>query len=240
MRAEPRRSGSAVNVDPLASMRCWAISVELGGREFELPPLPAVDWWPVITTGDITGVLDLLKSADTGSPADLDTMILDGEVTGAELSSVMADALQEATGRTVHASFVLATLATSAWPTIGGQLALSGFRWDVAPIGAALDAIYSVIVGGLEEKNREKFLAMLENDSLSQAGKKRAPSQRVVEEFESMAGPRPAPAPLPGKASGAPSDSPRTRTPRQPRQPRQGGRSVAPKPQPSPPSQSGP
>lgn len=218
-----------MEVDPLASMRCWEITVELGGREFDIPALPAVDWWPVVLTGRIDGILDLLRSSDTGQPADLDAMLLSGEISGKDLSSALADAVEEATGRTHHAAFVLATVANSSWPVIGGQLARDGFRWDVAPIGAALDAIYAIVVGSLEKENRDKFLALLENDAISAPGKKRTPSQRVVDEFETMAGPRPAPAPLPGKASGAPSGSPRTRTRTQPRQRLQGGQSGVPK-----------
>ena len=127
---------------------------------------------------------------------------------------------------------MLATVASTHWPVIGGELAQRGFRWDVMPIGAALDAVYAIVVAGLEEKNREKFVALLEDETLSQPGKKRSPSQRVVGEFEAMAGPRPAPAPLPGKASAEPSGSPRPRTRTRPRPPRQSGRSGAPKTQP--------
>jgi hypothetical protein len=213
-------------------MRCWALTVDLGGREFEIPALPAVDWWPVLVDPTAASFLDLLKSTDESSSFDLDSALLDGTLTGAELGEAMADAVAEATGRSLHASFVLATVANSQWPIIGGELAQRGFRWDVAPIGAALDAIYALVTGGLEDKNREKFLALLEDESLSQPGKKRTPSQRVVGEFEAMAGPRPAPAPLPGKASAGPSDSPRPRTRTRPRPPRQGGQSGAPKTQP--------
>jgi hypothetical protein len=218
-----------MDVDPLASMRCWAITVELGGREFDIPALPAVDWWPILVSGNFSEIVDILKSTDG---ADLDCMLLDGTVSGADLSEAITDAIEEATGRSAHASFVLATVATSAWSMVGGQMAREGFRWDVQPIGAALDAVYNIVVGSLEKENRAKFLTMLENETISQPGRKRTPSQKIVEEFEAMAGPRPAPAPLPGKASAGLSGSPRTRTRTRPRPPRQDGRSGAPKTQP--------
>lgn len=209
--------------------------MELGGREFDIPALPAVDWWPVLTDDGPAAIVDLLRSDDT-----LDVMLLDGRVTSADLAEVIADVIEEATGRTYHAAFVLATVASVAWPTVGGQLARDGFQWDRQPIGAALDAIHSIVVASLEDKNRDKFLALLEDESVSRPGRKRAPSQKVVEEFETMAGPRPAPAPLPGKASGARSGSQPTKTRTQPRQPRQGGRSAAPRRQPGSRAQSGP
>jgi hypothetical protein len=180
-------------------------------------------------------VIDLLKS-----DADLDSMLLDGSITSADLTEVVSDVIEEATGRTYHSAFVLAIVASVAWPMVGGQLARDGFRWDVQPIGAALDAIYAIVVGSLEEENRNKFLALLEDEAISQPGKKRTPSQKVVSEFETMAGPRPTPAPLPGKASAGRSGSRPTKTRTQPRPPRQGGRSAVPRKTPGPRAQSGP
>lgn len=209
-------------------MRCRAIPVELEGREFEIPALPAVDWWPVILNPP--SLLEILGPSKNDRTADLDDMLLSGEVTSAALGEAVADAIKKATGRSVHAALMLAIVANIKWPVIGGQLARDGFRWDVAPIGAALDAIYAIVVGNLDEKPRAKFLALLENDALT--GRKRAPSQHEVDEFEAMAGPRPAPAPLPGKATGAPSGSPRPRTRTRPRQRPQGDRSAGPTPRP--------
>jgi hypothetical protein len=229
-----------VDADPLASMRCWAITVELGGREFEIPALPAVDWWPVVSDMSPFGLVDILRSS-----VDLDSMLLDGQITVTELTEVMMDAVSEATGRTFHAAFVLATVAGMHWPMVGGRLALKGFRWDVAPIGAALDAIYVVIMESFAgdkdgEKARDKFAALLEDDSLTRPGKKRAPSEHVVSEFESMAGPRPDPAPLPGKASAELSANPRPRTRTRPRQLPPGDQSAPPRTPRGRPGKSGP
>lgn len=220
-----------MDVDPLASMRCWAITVDLGGKEFEIPALPAADWWPVLVSANPRRVLDLLKSND----ADLDAMLLDGELTSAEIGEAVTDAIEEATGRSLHVSLVLALAADGHWPTIGGYLVQMGFRWDQQPIGAALDAIYAVIIGNMAEEARAKFEAVLENESLTQPGKKRTPSEKVMTEFEAMAGPRPAPAPpgqQPRQSSAGPSGSAPPRTPRQ-RQPHlRGGPSGAPRKRP--------
>lgn len=208
-------------------MRCWAVGVELAGREYEILALPAADWWPVLIQGNPMAVLDIIESS-----ADLDGLLLDGRVSAGDLQEALTEAIEEATGRSFHAAFVLATVAETAWATIGGALAQAGFRWDVQPIGAALDAVHAIVVGGLEKDEREKFITLLENDALTQPGKKRTPSQRVVSEFESMAGPRPAPAPAPGGASAALSLGSRPKTRPRPRQPRQVGRPAAPRTQP--------
>jgi len=218
-----------VDVDPLASMRCWAIDITLGGRTFEIPAVPAVDWWPVLASMKPSGVLDLLMSTDT----ELDAMLLDGRVTGAELTEAAIEAIEEATGRSVHASFVLAIVGNDHWQVLGGQVAQAGFRWDVQPIGAALDLIYALIMEGLPDKAaRDKFLGILEDESLTRPSKKRTPSERVVAEFEAMAGPRPKPAPVPGRSTAEPSGSALPRSRPRPRQPRQDVPSGAPRPRP--------
>jgi len=209
-----------MNVDPAASMRCWAIELEVGGRTFEVPPLPAADWWPVLVAGDPSLILDFLKSDPTNEDS-LDEMLLSGELDGAELSQALIDAIEEMAGRSFHCAFVLATVAVQSWPIVGGALAGRGFRWDVMPLGAALDAIYPLILSNIpKEEDRKKFLRLLDNETLT-GGKSRArDKQAVVTEFETLAGPKPTGG---RKATGAPSDSARPRTRTRPRPPRQDG-----------------
>jgi len=216
-----------VKVDPVASMECWAITLEIGGREYEIPALPAADWWPVLAGVNPGKILDLMPSR-LGDPDDLDAQLLAGEIDGAELGSALTDAIEEVTGRSLHVAIVLAAVADHYWPAVGGEMIRRGFRWDQQPIGAALDLIHAVLINGMDDEARDKFTAMLENEALTQPGKKRGPSERVVKEFEAMAGPRPEPRPLPGRSSGAPSGSARPKTPTQPRQRRRGGPSSVP------------
>lgn len=227
-----------MDVDPLASMRRWAITIELGGGEYEIPALSAVDWWPVLAEGNPAAILDFLRSNDPANDADLDMLILNGSITGKELGEVLTAAIEEVTGRSAHVAFTLAMAATIAWPTLGGQMAKSGFNWEIQPIGAALDLIYLLFLSSLEEEPRKKFEALLEKGS---DGKPSASKQAAIDaEFAAMAGPRPAPAPLPEQTSGAPSYSSRPRTRTRPRPNPQGAPSGAPTPQPASPVGSGP
>jgi hypothetical protein len=220
-----------MDVDPLASMRCWVVTVELGGREYEIPALPAVDWWPVLADGDLSSVVGMIRSTDRSEDDRMDEMILDGTLSGKDLSQALTDAVEEVTGRSLYVSTVLAVMAVNNWPVVGGELAKSGFRWDVQPIGAALDAIHAVFLAGLGDEARKEYLALLEKDTATGRPNQRH-QDRITAEFETMAGPRPAPAPVPGRASGEPSGSSRSRTRTRPRQPRQDGRSGAPKQRP--------
>lgn len=210
-----------MEVDPLASMRCWAVGLELGGRTFDVPALPAADWWPVLASGDLNLILDLMVSTS----GELDEMLLSGEVTQSDLSQVLTDAVEETAGRSMHSSMVLATIASMHWASINGALVRRGFRWDQQPLGAALDAIYAEVTGRLKKDELEAFSALLENEALT-AGKP-TPRQRdkMVNEFEGMAGPRPTAG---VRSTGAPSDSARPRTRTRPRPPRRGAPSTEP------------
>lgn len=214
-----------MDVDPLASMRCWAIGIELGGREFEIPALPAVEWWPVIASGDLAQVLDFIASSPD-DPDNLDELLLAGEVSGEDLTEAANDAIEEVTGRSFHAAFVLAVVAKAQWGTVGGVLAQTGFRWDLQPIGAALDAIYEILTSRMDKDNLDKFLALLDNEALTRGKPTARQRAKVRDEFEAMAGPRPtAGVVATGERSG--SGRPRTRPRPQPR--RQGGRSASPR-----------
>lgn len=209
-----------MDVDPLASMRCWAIEIELGGRTFDVPALPAVDWWPVLVTADLHAVLDFIVSSPD-DPNSLDEMLLSGGIDPEELTTALVDALEEATGRTMHSACVLASVATTHWTVVGGELAKLGFRWDIQPIGAALDAVFSVVISGIEKKeDRDKFLRLLDTDPMIK-GRRGRNREKAVAEFETLAGPKPT-AVLP--ATGAPSGNAHPRTPRLPRPPRQAAR----------------
>lgn len=220
-----------MDVDPLASMRCWAIEIELGGRTYEVPALSAVDWWPVLTSANPLTVLDIIESSD------VDDRLLSGELDHAEMIDALREAVEEASGRSYHAAVVLAMVAESQWPVINGQLVQRGFRWEGQPLGAALDAVYAVVTTALDDKKRGEFLALLENEGLTSGKPTKRQRAKLASEFETMAGPRPTQG---VKSSGAPSDSGRPKTRPRLQPPRQAARSGAPRQQRGPRAGSGP
>jgi hypothetical protein len=208
-----------VEVDPLASMRCWAIEIELGGRTYDVPALSAVDWWPVLSDANPLAVLDVIESND------LDERLLDGELTQAEMIDALREAIEEAAGRSFHATIVLVMVANTQWPIINGQLVQRGFRWEGQPLGAALDAVYAVVTQALDKEPRDKFLAVLENEGLTSGKPTKRQREKLTSEFEQMAGPRPTGG---VKSTGGPSGSGRPKTQPRLQRPRQPARSGAP------------
>ena len=225
-----------MEVDPAASMRCWAVEIELGGRVFEIPALPAVDWWPVVSELDLALILDFIVSR----PDDLDNvddLLLSGAFTAEELTTALTDAFEEVAGRSLHVAFVLATVAKTGWSTINGAMVTTGFRWDEQPLGTALDALYLAITDRLEKDPLAKFLALLDNEALTSGKPTKRQRARLTEEFETMAGPRPTTGVVAsGERSG--SGRPKTRPRLQPR--RQAAQSGEPRPRRAPRAGSGP
>jgi hypothetical protein len=220
-----------VDVDPLASMRCWAIEIELGGRTYDVPALSAVDWWPVLGDANPLAVLDIIESSD------LDERLLTGELDHADLIDALREAVEEVSGRSFHAAVILVMTANSQWPVINGHLVQRGFRWEGQPLGAALDAVYAVVTTALDDKKRGEFLAILENEGLTSGKPSQRQREKLTSEFEAMAGPRPTGG---VKSTGGPSGSGRPKTRPRLQPPRPAAQSDAPKRQPGPRAGSGP
>lgn len=190
-----------MNVDPAAAMRCWAVDVEVAGSVYTIPPLPAADWWSLLADGGPAALIDLLPEGH-----DLDDRFLDEASIAGELESAFLDTVEQATGRPFKVALTIVEVARGGWWVIGGKLAQRGFRWDVMPIAAALDAIHLLIIESLPEDARKKYEAAIE-----QAGRDSG-QQRAVSDFESIAGPMPtAVARRPVESTGAPSGDARSR-----------------------------
>lgn len=196
-----------MDVDPLASVRIWGVEIELAGRTFDIPAKPAADWWPVFLSGNPTEALDFILS-NPDDPESIDELLLTGEIAGEELAEALIDALEEVAGRPFQVAAMLAMVTVKHWAEVNGTLVRSGFRWDEMPIGAALDALYSIWVENFKPEDRVKFDAML--DRPIPGTRRRIDRQQAMQDFEAIAGPRPTSRP----ASAAPSDSEPPRTPR--------------------------
>jgi hypothetical protein len=216
-------------VDPEASLALWELDVELGGRHFTVPALPASDWFPILLSGDVGRILDMMVSTGGGDPIDPLDLLLEGKLAEGELAERCIDAFEEVAGRPFGVAFILAYSATQRWATVNGRLVLAGFDWTERPLGAALDAIYAVFTENANEEGRTKFDAFLETPiNTGPKGKvRKVDAERMEAGFVGIAGPKPTTGVA--RASGAPSDNARSRTRTQPQQPHPGAGSAEPK-----------
>lgn len=209
-----------MDVDPAASMRIWAVELDLGGHTYVVPPLPAAGWFPVLLEGNPLLVLEMIEDG----PEDdvLDVMILSGQVGAEELVETLTLSIEQAAGRSFHAAYVLAQVAALQWSAVAGILAERGFDWEGKPLGAALDAIYAVVCQRLDKDGLAKFQQLLDNPMATKGGRRRKVSRdQAMSDFASIAGPPPTEG-VRASAERSGSERPKTRIRRQ--QPRQAGR----------------
>lgn len=216
-----------MNTDPLASIRCWGIGVELGGIEYDIPALPAAAWWPLLAEMDPSLMLDMIDDQH------LLDRLLSGEIGQEELSERLIEVVEEVAGRSMMAAVTICHLAQMHWAVVNGQLIRDGVRWDVLSLGAVLDAMHALFMERFgDTKNdktgrlyRDEYLAMLEAPMPGAGKADHHQRQRALTDFEASAGPRPtyvlrrpelpdgASAPL-ERSSVARSGGTRSRTPR--------------------------
>lgn len=145
-----------LEVDPLASMRMWAVEIEVGSHLVRIPPVSAADWMPCLMRMDVMGILDLAEGVD------VDEALIDGEISADEVRDAAVKLLESASGRSAWTTMALVALATRYWGTIGADLMRAMVRFDQIPLGAALDAIYGSLSKGLDDKALKRLNNTLE------------------------------------------------------------------------------
>lgn len=140
-------------MDPLAALKCWPITVELGGLEFTIPPVPAAEWFLAILGGQPLPIVPgLLTPEEQEVVSDL---IVFGRVDLREVVTASREALELASGWRWWEADRLIRSAGAQWKLLGGDLTRSGVDLNVLPLGAVLNALYSMAVKGMNEQKRQ-------------------------------------------------------------------------------------
>lgn len=206
-----------IPINPIPSLRQVGVRARLAGAPLRVAPLPASAWLEAIFTGGIGGVLGLCDDSDA-----IEDAIADGHLRGGALGKVLNEMLAAAAGRPWRVALMLIILAQERWATTGGELMRLGFKVDEMPLGAFLDAIYTVATRNMKPEEVAKFDAVLMGAD--------APSARGMG--------RPAPSPVPATAAPFVMTRSRTRTRPIPRPP--DGPTAPPTPPPARPARSAP
>lgn len=140
-------------MDALAALKCWPITVELAGREFTIPPVPAAGWFlAILGEKPLPIIPGMLESGDEEALADL---IVDGLVDLRELVVASRDALELASGWRWWEADRLIRSAGAQWKVIGGTLVQHGVDLNVQPLGAVLNVLYTLAAQGLDDQKRQ-------------------------------------------------------------------------------------
>lgn len=143
-------------VDPLAGLRLWAITVEIGGREFVIPPRPAADWIAaVLTEEEIFPVMSLLNDSDYEDVKDL--VLIDGAADLNDVIEASQDALEAVAGWPWWTAEILIRSAAAEWRLIFGEMTKRGLDPSRLPLGAWLSGLYAMATENLDETKRMAF-----------------------------------------------------------------------------------
>lgn len=154
-------------VDPIASLAPMPVIVELGGRDYTIPALPAIDWLRILLEEGFSA-LEVLP----GLLAPEDAIILEDQLALEEVSlnavnDAALDAITIASGRDWWFSVRFLAVARASWDVIGGTIARLGVDAQKVSLAAWIDAAYHIareaISSGKEgQQNLIRFISELE------------------------------------------------------------------------------
>lgn len=172
-----------MRIDPLAGLRLWGVTVELGGRDYRIAPRPAADWIvAVLSEEEIFPVLSLLPLSDY---EDLkDAVLVDQTVTLDEVNTASQDALEVAAGWPWWTAEVLIRSAAAEWRIIFGEMTKRGIDPGRMSLGAWLGGLYAMAVENLDESKRMAFDMKIDRPPVSAAIKPEEREAWAAEAFQ--------------------------------------------------------
>lgn len=147
--------------DPVWSLRCWPVGVEVAGVSVDIPALPAADWLAVLAAQPLD-LEDVFPGLAPDGPETVDDLLFSGALSLDELYRIILDVITTVTGRPWWIAMRLITSAVKSWSIVGAKLVLSGVDAERVSLSAWLDAVFMIIVEGTPEDQLTMFLSQLE------------------------------------------------------------------------------
>jgi hypothetical protein len=147
--------------DPIWSLRCWPVDVELAGQTVQIPAMPAADWLAVLAARPIE-LEDIFPALAPGGAELVDELLYSDNLTLEELYRVVLDVISTVTGRPWWISMRLINDAMLNWGLVGSKLVLGGVDSAKVSLGAWLDAVFMIIIEGTPEDKLTMFFSKLE------------------------------------------------------------------------------
>jgi len=145
-----------VNIDPAPSLRLWAVTVDLAGRQWRIPPLGAGVWLGAIGGTYSQIVPGLLELGGDEQDALLDLMLA-GQLRAEECHAAARDAIATVTGMKWWAAARLTSYLMQEWGTLGGEV-LRRVDLERHSVGAVLTVVYRTLLENCKgEPERQKL-----------------------------------------------------------------------------------
>lgn len=144
--------------DAEASMKCWGVTLDIGGHDYRIPPHPAGPWLRAITANSYRAIVPGMVS---GLAMDdlLDQMVA-GRVRVADLDQAARVAIAEISGMRWWSAARLSAWLTGNWHTLGSAVLSRGLDMQKAPLGAVLVVAYRVILENCKDEQERQRVDM--------------------------------------------------------------------------------
>lgn len=160
--SSPRVAVPKLNRDPISSLRPWPVTVTLGGRDWDIPAMPAADWLVILMTDELDPddvFPGLLSSEDA---ADVEDFLSSGVITLEQMYDIVRDIVATATARQWWVGLRLILLARDSWNNIGAQLILKQVDASKVSLSAWLDTVLLTLLNSMDPKDVAMFTMQLE------------------------------------------------------------------------------
>jgi len=179
-------------IDALAALKVWGVEIELGGKTYHIPPVPAAGWFVAILRGEpmpiVPGMVLDEEQADLIEDMALGLVDLD-DVVDAE-----REALEIASGWRWWAADRMIRSAAHEWKIVSGQLIRRGVDLSTLPLGAVLNALYAMATETLDQQKRIAFELELNRPpagSMSEEERERQAEEMFMEALRAHQGGQP-------------------------------------------------
>ena len=146
-----------MRIDATASLRVWAVTVDIGGRRYRIPPRPAAAWLGAIGATSLSRIVPgMLEDVEAGESL-LDDL-LTGEIPVVDWQDAAHDAIATVTGMKWWTASRLTHYLLDSWGILGGAVLARGLDPAVAPVGAVLTLTYRILLENCKDESERRKL----------------------------------------------------------------------------------
>ena len=143
--------------DPVWALKPWPVIISAGGRDYEIPALPAADWLAVLMVEPFDPDDVILSLVINGRD-----LLFAESVDADDLEHICLDVISTVSARPWWIALRLISMARSSWSVLGAELILKGVQADQISLAAWLDALLLTALKNMDPKDITMFTLRLE------------------------------------------------------------------------------
>lgn len=168
--------------DPVSSLQPWPVELELAGKVYTFPALPAVDWLSVLMADPVDPDRILLDLCPGGHEP-----LFDEDLDQELLGTALLDVIEQVAGRKWWIALRLIGVVRANWNVLGAEMFYRHINPATLSLSAWLDVMLVITIRAMDPKDVAMFTSRLE---IPPAGEETAleDMEMSTDQFLSMAG----------------------------------------------------